>query len=129
MGFWFKKISTSDFNLKPGQQFNTSYILNLDNNKIYRELTKFVHLAKISYSIVVEFQGQIVGDSTVANVVSTGTGQLSVIRENVRILGLENKLRRKIMLQTAQLTDIANANQVIINPDSGTADTGVDIDA
>ena len=129
MGFWFKKISTSDFSLKPGQQFNSSYVLNLDNNKIHRELTKFVHLAKISYSLVVEFQAGIVGDSTVANLVSTGTGQLSVIRENFRILGLENKLRRKIMLQTAQLTDIANANQAIINPDTGVADTGVDLEA
>ena len=128
MGFWFKKISTSDFSLKPGQQFNSSYILNLDNNKIHRELQKFVHLAKISYSLVVEFQAGIVGDSTAANVVSTGTGQLSVIRENMRVLGLENKLRRKIMLQTAQLTDIANANQSIINPDTGVADTGVDIE-
>jgi len=129
MKFWFKKISTSSFSLKPGQQFNSSFILNLDNNKIHRELQKFVHLAKISYSIVVEFQAGIVGDSTVANLVSTGTGQLSVIRENQRVLGLENKLRRKIMLQTAQLTDIANANQAIINPDTGTADVGVDIEA
>jgi len=128
MGFWFKKISTSDFSLKPGQQFNSSYVLNLDNNKIHRELQKFVHLAKISYSLVVEFQAGIVNDSTVANVVSTGTGQLSVIRENMRVLGLENKLRRKIMLQTAQLTDIANANQAIINPDTGAADVGVDIE-
>jgi len=129
MSFWFKKLSTIDFNLKPGQQVNSSYILNLDNNKIHRELQKFVHLAKISYSLVVEFQAGIVGDSTVANSVSTGTGQLSVIRENQRILGLENKLRRKIMLQTAQLTDIANANQQIINSDTGVIDTGVDLDA
>jgi len=129
MSFWFKKLSTIEFNLKPGQQFNSSYILNLDNNKIHRELQKFVHLAKISYSLVVEFQAGIVGDSTVANVISTGTGQLSVIRENQRILGLENKLRRKIMLQTAQLTDIANANQQIINSDTGVIDTGVDLDS
>jgi len=129
MRFWFKKISTSEFSLKPGQQFNSSFILNLDNNKIHRELQKFVHLAKISYSIVVEFQAGIVGDSTVANLISTGTGQLSVIRENQRVLGLENKLRRKIMLQTAQLTDIANANQATINPDTGAADVGVDIEA
>ena len=128
MRFWFKKISTFDFSLKPGQQFNSSYILNLDNNKIHRELTKFVHLAKISYSLVVEFQAGIVGDALTANSVSTGTGQLSVIRENQRILGLENKLRRKIMLQTPQLTDIPNANQQIINSDTGASDTGVELD-
>jgi len=129
MSFWFKKISTSDFSLKPGQQFNSSYILNLDSNKIHRELQKFVHLAKISYSLVVEFQAGIVGDSAVANSISTGTGQLSIIRENIRLLGLENKLRRKIMLQTANLTDIANANQQIINQDSGVSDVGVELDA
>ena len=128
MNFWFKKLSTSDFSLKPGQQLNSSFILHLDNNKIYRELQKFVHLAKISYSIVVEFQAGIVGDSLTANLVSTGTGQLSVIRENQRVLGLENKLKRKIMLQTAQLTDIANAQQTTINPDTGVTDTGVDLD-
>lgn len=129
MSFWFKKISTSDFSLKPGQQVNLSYILHLDNNKIHRELSKFVHLAKISYTLVVEFQAGIVGDSSTANVISTGTGQLSVIRENIRLLGLENKLRRKIMLQTPQLADIANANQQIINSDTGVTDVGVDLDA
>ena len=129
IAFWFRRISSSSFSLKPGQQFNISYILHLDNKKIMRELQKFVHIAGVSYNIVVEFQAGIVGDNTVANSVSTGTGQLSIIRSNTRVLGLVNKLRPKIMLQTAQLTDIANANQVIINNDTGIQDIGVDLDA
>jgi len=129
MSFWFRRISSSSFSLKPGQQFNISYILHLDNKKIVRELQKFVHIAGVSYNIVVEFQAGIVGDNTVANSVSTGTGQLSIIRSNTRVLGLVNKLRPKILLQTANLTDIANANQVIINNDTGIQDIGVDLDA
>jgi len=127
VGFWFRKISTSDFSLKPGQQFNSSFVFNLDKNKIMREQSEFSHIAGISYNIVVEFQGQIVGDSTVTtgdNVISTGSCQLSVIRENQRILGIENKLKSKIVLQTAPLTQIGIANQVIINSDTGAATVG-----
>lgn len=129
MDFWFKKINTHEFSLKPGQQFNSSYVLHLDNNKICRELQKFVHIQNVSYSLVVEFQGGIVGNSIVNNEISTGTAQLSIVRSNTRILGLENKLRKKIMLQTAQLVDIPNSNQIIINNDSGVQDTGVELDA
>jgi len=127
VGFWFRKISTSEFSLKPGQQFNSSFVFNLDKNKIMREQSEFNHIAGISHNIVVEFQGQIVGDSTAIggdNVISTGSCQLSVIRENQRVLGIENKLKSKIVLQTAPLTQIAIANQVIINPDTGAATVG-----
>jgi len=132
VGFWFRKVSTSDFSLKPGQQFDSSFVFNLDKNKIMREQSEFNHIAGISYNIVVEFQGGIVGDSTAVtgnNVVSTGDCQLSVIRENQRVLGIENKLKSKIVLQTAPLTQIAIANQVIINSDSGVGLTGAIIDA
>jgi len=129
VGFWFKKVSTSDFSLKPGQQFNSSYVFNLDNNKIHRELQEFTHIAGISYCLVVEFVGGIVGDSTaLSTTVSTGTCQLSVIRENQRMIGLENKLKRKIVLQTAPLTAVADAAQQIINSDSGVQDVGVEYD-
>lgn len=132
VGFWFRKVSTSDFSLKPGQQFNCSYVLNLDKNKIWREQQEFNHIAGISYNIVVEFQGGIVGDSQATlgdNVISTGSAQLSVIRENQRVLGIENKLKSKIVLQTTPLTQVAIANQVIINSDSGVGLTGTIIDA
>lgn len=131
VGFWFRKVSTAGFSLRPGQQFNQNYILNLESNKIHRELQQFVHMANISYSIVVEFVGGIVGDNTVTtgdNVISSGTAQISVIRETVRQLNLANKLKKKIVLQTAPLTTISNASQQIINIDSGVADVGVDID-
>lgn len=131
VAFWFRKVSTAEFSLKPGQQFNQNYILNLESNKIHRELQQFVHMAGISYSIVVEFQGGIVGDNTVTtgdNVISSGTAQISVIRETVRQLGLANKLKKKVVLQTAPLTTIADNRQQIINIDSGVTDVGVDVD-
>jgi len=121
VGFWFRKVSTAPFSLKPGQQFNSSFIFN-DLPKIFREQQDYVHLAGISYSICVEFQAGIVGDSTATSgdgTISTGSGQLSVIRESKRILGLENTLKSKIVLQTANLGSILAAAQVIINPDTG----------
>jgi len=129
-GFWFKPVNTSSFSLKPGQQFNSSFIFN-DLPLIHREQSDYVHVAGVSYSIVVEFQGQIVGDGTVTTgdgVVSTGSCQLSIIRENKRILGLENTLKSKVVLQTTQLAAIANAAQITINADSGVMDTGVELD-
>jgi hypothetical protein len=132
VGFWFKKVGESiPFSLKPGQQFNSNFVFNLENNKIHRELQEFIHMANISYNIVVEFQAGIVGSSdatTGEGQVSIGTAQLSIIRENSRRLGLSNKTKEKIVLQTAPLATIANGFQTIINQDSGISDVGVDID-
>jgi len=130
MGFWFRKVVSKPFSLEPGQQFNSSYVFN-DLPKIFREQQDHVHLAGTSYSLVVEFQAGIVGDGTVTtgdNVVSTGSGQLSVIRESTRILGLENYQKSKVVLQTAPMAQITNAQQIIINADSGVMDTGVELD-
>jgi len=129
MGYWFRKVSTSDFSLKPGQQFNSSFLFN-DLPKIFREeQVQYVHLAGISYTVCVEFRAGIVGDSTVANSISTGDCQLSVIRESKRIIGCENTLKTKVYLQTAPLATIAIANQVIINSDTGVGLSGTVIDA
>lgn len=130
VGFWFRQVGKSiPFSLKPGQQINSSYFFNLDKNKIMREQQEFTHIAGISYNIVVEFEGGIVGDSAVNNSISTGIAQLSVIRENQRVLGIESKYRSKIVLQTAPLTEIATANQVIINSDTGVGLSGAIVDA
>jgi len=132
INFWFRKVSTKEFSLKPGQQFNTSYIFN-DLPIINREeQLEFVHIKGVSYSLVVEFTGGMVGDSTATtgnNNISSGDGQLSVIRESERVLGLKNYLRPKITLQTAPLATIAIANQVIINADTGVQLSGAQIDA
>jgi len=126
--FWFKKVSTSSFSLKPGQQFNSSYVFN-DLPVIHRDQVEFVHVAGTSYSLVVEFMAGIVGDSTaLSSAVSTGTGQLSVIREYTRMLGLNNPNKSKIVMVTAPLATIADATQQIINADTGVLDIGVDTD-
>jgi len=130
--FWFRKVSTKDFALKPGQQFNSSYIFN-DLGVINREeQAEFVHIRGVSYSLVVEFQGQMVGDNTPTtgnNIISLGDSQISVIRESQRVLGLRNYLRPKIIAQTVPLATVAIANQVIINADTGVALSGAVIDA
>jgi len=133
INFWFRKVGTSSsFSLKPGQQFNSSFKFQ-DLPIINREeQSQYVFIAGVCYIAVVEFQAGIVGDSTAItgdNVISTGTCQLSVIRENQRMLGMKNTLRSKVVLQTAPLTQIAIANQVIINSDTGVGLSGAVIDA
>lgn len=129
LDFWFRKVSTSSFSLKPGQQFNSSFIFN-DLPVIHRDQTEFIHVAGTSYSLVVEFQAGIVGDSTaLSSSVSTGTGQLSVIREYTRILGLKTLNKSKVVMVTAPLATISDATQQTINSDTGILDIGVDTDA
>jgi len=132
INFWFRKVSTAPFSLKPGQQFNSSFIFNDLPVMDREEQRAFIHVAGISYCCVVEFTGGIVGDSTAVtgnNVISSGDCQLSVIREQQRILGMKNTLRSKVLLQTAPLATIAIANQVIINADTGVGLSGTVIDA
>jgi len=133
INFWFRKVGTStSFALKPGQQYNFSYLLN-DLPIINREeQAQYVYIAGVSYIAVVEFQAGIVGDSTAIsgdNIISTGSCQLSCIRENTRTLGMKNTLRSKIVLQTAPLTQILIGSQIIINSDTGVGLSGTVIDA
>jgi len=127
MEFWFRKVDTFDFNLKPGQQVNKSYIFNDLKDIMREEQAEFGHLAGISFSCLVEFQGGIVGDTT-SSEISTGLSQLSCIRESKRIIGIRNKLKSKIYLVTAPPAIIAPANNLIINSDTGQALGGVAID-
>jgi len=131
MNYWFKTVESMPFSLKAGQQINKTYIFN-NLPTIKREQTDYSSVAGVTYFIVVEFIGQIVGDATVTtgnNVISTSDAQLSVIREQKRILGAKSAVKSRVLLQTAPLTGIAIANQVIINPDTGVSDVGVDVDA
>jgi len=131
--YWFRKVSTADFSLKPGQQFNSSFIFNDLPVMTREEQVSYIHLAGISYSIVVEFQAGIVGSSEGLGVgdgvISIGTGQLSVVRESLRTIGMKNTLRSKVCLQTAPLTIIPVNTQLTINPDTGLVDTAAEFDA
>lgn len=130
INYWFRKVSTESFTLKPGQQMDKSYIWH-DLPQIFKEQMDYIHLAGITFSVVVEFMGGIVGDGTTTTgdgVVSTGTTQLSCIRHSTRIIGVRTKLRPKICQITAPLNSIALAQQLTINPDTGVSDTGVELD-
>lgn len=129
MAFFFRNVKTTEFSLKPGQEFDQRLAFN-DLRKIHREEQEFIHLQGITYSLVVEFQGQIVGDSgETSGLITSGSCQLSCIRESTRTLGLVNPLRSQVLLQTAPLSIIPLNVQQIINPDTGVVDIGVDQDA
>lgn len=131
MDYWFKSVDSMSFSLKAGQQINKTFIFN-NLPTIKREQTDYSSVAGVTYFIVVEFQGGIVGDSTAVtgnNVISTGDAQLSVIREQKRILGAKTAIKSRVLLQTAPLTGIAIANQVVINADTGVQLSGALVDA
>jgi hypothetical protein len=130
MNFWFKKVSTESFSLKPGQQMNKNFTFH-DLPQIYKEQMEYIHIAGISYSCVVEFIGGVVGDATTTTgdgIVSTGTTQLSCIRQSSRVIGVKTKLRSKVCMITAPMNEIIQAQQVVINPDTGASDQGVELD-
>jgi len=91
------------------------------------EQAGFAHIANVSYSVVVEFLGQIVGSNSSADI-STGFTQLSVIRQSTRQLGVRNKLKSKIYLITAPPAVIGTSVTQIINPDLGDTDVGTGYD-
>lgn len=132
-GYYFDMVKSFDFALKPGQQIKHWTIFN-DMPNIVRQNTDMAYVKDVSYYLVVEFQGGIVGDTTVTtgdNIISTGTAQLSCILEEKRILGLRGRSKGgRQYLMTPPLTQIALASQYTINPDTGVADTGgADIDS
>lgn len=128
MGFHFKCLSKTSFSLKPGQQVNQFLKIN-DSPLIKREHLESFYLKGISYFLVIEFEAGIVGSSIANNVISTGSGQLSCILEEKRLIGLSGRLKSKLVMPTAPLAGILAANQVTINPDTGIQDTGYEEDA
>lgn len=130
-GYYFNILSQYKFSLKPGQQFNISTIIN-DLPTIKRQGIDMTYLRGVSNFLVIEFEGQIVGDATVTtgdNVITTGSSQLSCIYEEKRIVGVHGKLRSQIYMGTAPLAVLSKSVQYTINADTGVADTGVDDDA
>lgn len=128
MDFHFKVVSKTNFSLKPGQQVD-QWLKIHDTPIIKREHLESFYLKGITYFVVIEFEAGIVGSSLVNNQISTGSGQLSCIVEEKRLIGLSGRLKTKLVMPTAPLAGIALANQVTINPDSGIQDIGYEEDA
>lgn len=125
-GYFFREVATQSFSLKPGQQVNHHTIFN-DLPIIYRQALDQAYVAGTSYYLTVEFNAGIVGDSTATsgdNVISTGSGQLSCILIEKRIIGQMSRQKTKIIMPTPPLTGIAKASQFIINPDTGAGQIG-----
>lgn len=132
MSHFFEEVASNDISLKPGQQVNQYTIMN-DLPDIQRYAVDMTYLANVSYYLTVEFQAGIVGDGTVTsgdNIVSIGSGQLSCVLEEKRIVGVRGRnTNGKVVMITAPLTQIAKASQVVINPDTGVQDLGYEEDA
>lgn len=129
-GYYFRLVKQHSFSLKPGQQFNISTIFH-DLPSIKRQAIDMTYLKGVSHYLVIEFEGQVVGDATVTsgdNVVSLGSAQLSCIYEEKRMVGVHGKLRAQLYMGTNALAVINKASQVIINPDTGVTDTGYEED-
>lgn len=118
MSHYFKLIEKTNFSLKPGQQVNQFLKIN-DSPIIKRETLDYCYLKGISFFLVIEFEAGIVGSNVANNLISTGSGQLSCIMEEKRLIGIAGRLKSKIVMPTAPLAGIALANQVVINPDTG----------
>lgn len=127
VGYYITKLGERKFSLKPGQQVNMRTILN-ELPTIYRPDQEYTYLRGITYHLVVSFRAGIVGDSTLNNVISTGSGQLSCIMEEKRIIGLRTAKKTLLVMGTPALAAIAKANQQIINPDTGVVDLGFEED-
>jgi len=129
-GYYYRPVKQHSFSLKPGQQFNISTLFH-DLPIIKRQAIDMTYLKGVSHYLVVEFEGQVVGDATVIsgdNIVSTGSTQLSCIYEEKRMVGVHGKLRAQLYMGTNPLAVINKASQVIINPDTGVTDTGYEED-
>lgn len=128
MDFFFKQEEVLSFSLKPGQQINHHTIFN-DMNTIHRASGEYTYVRGVSYAVVVEFEAGIVGSSVANNTISTGTGQLSCMLTEKRILGLTQTIKTKLVMPTTAPAGIAIANQQTINPDTGIVDIGYEDDA
>lgn len=128
VGYYISKVGERKFSLKPGQQVNLRTILN-ELPVIYRPDQEYTYLKGITYHVVVSFRAGIVGDSTLANTLSTGSGQLSCIMEEKRVIGLRTAKKPLVVMATPALAAIAKANQQIINPDTGVVDLGFEEDS
>lgn len=127
-GYFFKQINSVAFSLKPGQQIKHTTIFN-DLPVINRAAMDMVFIRGISFYMHIEFNAGIVGDSTAANVISTGSGQLSCMLVEKRILGIANRTHTKLVMPTSAPAGILLSNQQIINPDTGVVDLGYEEDA
>lgn len=128
VGYFFKEVATMPFSLKPGQQVKHTSIFN-DLPILHRAALDVTYIKGISFYMLIEFNAGIVGDSTAANVISTGSGQLSCMLVEKRILGAVNRTHVKLVMPTTAPAGILVANQQIINSDTGVVDTGYEDDA
>jgi len=121
--FW-RTLKQEEFQLEPGNQYNTSVTM---KNRIVRSQfddTDVIYRRDSTIIGVVYVLGQIVFSDVAANYsISTGSSQLSIMREDTciaRPLSTKSPVRVNLTNPFQQLSD---ADQGIINTESGTLNT------
>ena len=127
--FW-TTLKSEEFQLEPGNQFNTHVTLKNhivrsqfdDNDVVYRKDSTIIG--------VVYVLGQMVFSDVASNyTISTGSSQLSIMREDTCVVRpLTQKTTHRINL-TPPFQIIADADQGIINTESGVRNTVYEEDA
>lgn len=127
VGHHWRLVEKTPISLKPGQQI-TKYFKFHELQNIVKTDADYEYIKGVAYYICIDMIGQTVGDSAVANRVSTGKCQLSVINTVKRVISVNSKIQSKITLMTQPLSAIPTAQEQIINADSGVQQTGYDED-
>lgn len=119
----WRTVKEEDFTLQPGSQYNTSVTLkNRIIHNLYDDIDVY-HRKSSTVIGVVYVIGQMVFDDRAANsTISTGSSQLSVMREDSCTV-LPTIIKRTVRVNlTSQYQVIADANQGIVNIETNDVD-------
>lgn len=127
---WWKLLGKTSTTMKPGESFKHYFRQHLNTPyaryMLMRDTQGVTKNHSISFVYVV--RGQVVGSSLAADV-STGDAQISCTRQTkIQFCYSQNTRPRDYVVGT-DLTQIAAANQIFINTDSSTQNTGYVEDA
>lgn len=130
MNRYWRVLKKDSVVMKPGESFKHYFCEHY--NKQYARFMLQGDLAGItkqhSISYVFVLKGQVVG-SSIAATVSTGDAQVSYVRSTKLQHCFANNIRPRDLLIGTDLANIAVANQLIINTDTGAQKTGYEEDA
>lgn len=130
MNRYWRVLKKDSVVMKPGESFRHYFCEHY--NKQYARFMLQGDLAGItkqhSISYVFVLKGQVVG-SSIAATVSTGDAQVSYVRSTKLQHCFANNIRPRDLLIGTDLANIAVANQLIINTDTGAQKTGYEEDA
>lgn len=129
-GYYFDIVKSTDIDLAPGQQ-TEFWLKQHERRTTLYQATSYDSIPDVTMYCMIGIQGQIVGTNATTgdvNVVSTGSGQLSVIETQKTIIKPVTNRAPKIWNYTNDLADngvlvqLADASQEIINDETDGVD-------